>query len=92
MSNTPMIPVGWETCYTMAILCNGSQLIINADGTMSLEGSAKDAAMGIIKYVIQPKLVSGISSWELNHVLRIEFDGDFTISYLKDDKPEFLMN
>jgi hypothetical protein len=90
MANFPMgmIPVSWELDHATVIICNGSRLIIDEDGDVKVEGSVKNAALGLVKYVVQAEFSEGLISWELNHAVRIEReDGDFTIEYVKPKKP-----
>jgi len=88
MANFPMIPMTWNLDDTTVIICNGSRLIIDKDGAVKVEGSIKDAALGLIKYVIQEEFSNGVISWELNHAVRIEYeDGHFSIEYVKPNKP-----
>lgn len=88
MSNIPMIPLTLDLDNITVIICNGSRLLIDREGQIVIEGSVKDAALGIVKYVIQEEFSNGVISWELNHAVRIEYeDGEFTIDYIKPKKP-----
>jgi len=90
MANFPMgmIPVSWETDHKTTIICNGSRLIIGDKGDIKVEGAVKNAALGLVKCIIQGNFKDDLISWELNHAVRIERDGnDFTIEYLKPNKP-----
>lgn len=88
MANFPMIPMTLDLDNVTVIICNGSRLLIDKDGKIEVEGSVKDAALGIVKYVIQEEFSNGVISWELNHAIRIEYeDNEFTIEYVKPNKP-----
>jgi hypothetical protein len=91
MANFPMVhllyPMTWSIEDTTTIICNGSRLIIDNEGDIKVEGSVKDAALGLIKYVVEAEYSPGLISWELNKAIRIEFDNGFHIEYLKPNKP-----
>jgi hypothetical protein len=87
MSNIPMIPMTFAIDDYTVIINNGSRLTITKEGDMWIDGSVKDAALGIIKYIIEPEFSDGVISWELNNALRIEYDDQFTIEYIKPNKP-----
>lgn len=90
MANFPMIPMTLDLDNVTVIICNGSRLLIDKDGKMAIEGSIKDAALGLVKYVVQTEFSDGCLSIEINHSLRIEReDGDFFIEYIKPNKPDF---
>jgi len=87
MANFPMVPMNWDFKDAIIIICNGSRLIIEQHGELRVEGSIKDAALGLVKYVVEAQWAPGLISWELNKVIRIEFDNGFHIEYLKPNKP-----
>lgn len=88
MANFPMIPMTLSLDDHTVIIHNGSRLIIDNRGEVKVEGSVKDAALGLVKYVIQNEFSDGVISWELNHAVRIEHeDGQFYIEYVKPNKP-----
>lgn len=90
MANFPMISMNWDLDNSTLFLCNGSRLAIHRDGTMSLEGTTKDAAMALVKYVVQSDLVDQCISMTLNESIKIEAVGKtYELIYLKKDKPEF---
>lgn len=71
------------------IVHEGSSLYIDYLGNMELVGSVKNVAMGLLKYIIEEEWTSGMIRYELNHVLKVEYDNGFYISYMKDNKPYF---
>lgn len=90
MANFPMIPMTWNLDNTTIILCNGTRFAIHADGNMIIEGKVKDAALGLVKYVIQNEYVRGINSWQINNALFIDFDETgWTIGCLSPEEPPF---
>jgi len=90
MANFPMIPLTLDLDNATVILCNGSRLIINADGEIKVEGTIKDAALGLVKYVVQAEFSEGVVSWELNKALRIEReDGEYYLECITTKKPAF---
>ena len=90
MSNIPMISMNWDLDKQTLFLCNGSRLAICRDGTIMLDGTTKDAAMALVKYVIQSDLVDQCISMTLNESVKIEAVGKtYELTYLKKDKPEF---
>lgn len=62
---------------------------INANETIEIVGPIKDAALALAKHIMQHEYTKDIVSLEINKVLRIEFDKNFKISYLKEEKPPF---
>ena len=90
MANFPMVPMTLVFDDYTTIICNGSRFIITADGDMRVEGSIKDAALGLIKYVIQAEFNEGTVSWELNKALRIEReDGEYYLECITPKRPVF---
>jgi hypothetical protein len=56
---------------------------------MAIEGKVKDAALGLVKYVIQDD-VREVTSWQLNGALSIDFDSTgWTIGCLAPEEPPF---
>lgn len=62
---------------------------INADETIEIVGPIKDAALALAKHIMQHEYTKDIISLEINKVLRIEFDKNFKLSCLKEEKPPF---
>lgn len=93
MANFPIanfsIPSTWSIDNSTAILCNGSRLAIHADGSIVLEGNVKDAALGLIKYVVDREWVPGLLEIQINKTISIECEGDFKLCYIGKQKPEF---
>jgi hypothetical protein len=91
MSNIPMIPMTWNLDNTTMIIHNGTRFAIHTDGSMIIEGKVKDAALGLVKYVVQREYVRGVTSWVLNNSLLIDFDETgWTIGCLAPDgEPPF---
>lgn len=78
-----MIPMTLSYDDATVILCNGSRLTIDKYGNIKVEGSIKDVALGLVKYVVQPEFSEGVITWELNKALRIEQeDGKFYLEYV----------
>jgi hypothetical protein len=89
MSFTDLIPPGFYKGQTI-IIYEKSKLSIDSDGIMILEGTAKGIALGLLKYVIEEQWSPGMTSFELNHALRIECrDSQFHLFYMKENKPDF---
>jgi hypothetical protein len=92
MSNIPMsfqhlIPIAKDKTI---ITHQGSTLSIDSYGEMLLEGSSKIIALAIIKYVVEGEWSPGMTSFELNHALRIECeDNQFSLHYIKENRPDF---
>jgi len=84
-----IIPTTWNLDNTTAILCNGGRLIIRSDGEMALEGSVKDAALGLIKYVVDRQCVPGLQEIQINKGLSIHYENGLSIEYIGPKKPEF---
>lgn len=85
-----MIPMTWNLDDTTMIIHNGTRFAIHADGTMAIEGKIKDAALGLIKYIIQEEYVRGVTSWVLNNSLFIDFDETgWTIGCSSPEEPKF---
>lgn len=91
MANFPMIPMTLDMDNACVIICNGGRLIIGREGEVKVEGSIKDAALGLVKHVIQAEFNDGVISMDLNRTVRIErdLDGHFYIEYIKQNKPAF---
>lgn len=85
-----MIPMTWNLDNSTTIIHNDTKLAIHADGEMILEGNVKDAALGIVKYVVQREYVKGVQSWMINNTLFIDFDETgWTIGCLCPEEPKF---
>ena len=95
MSNIPMhasclMPPNWAAQNKTMIVYKDSLMSIHENGDICLDGSAKTMAMGLLKYIIEEQWSPGMTSFELNHALRIECeDNQFTLHYVKENRPEF---
>lgn len=90
MANFPMIPMTLALDDCTTIIHNGSRLVITGDGEMFVEGRIKDAAVGLVKYVIWREYTPGLVSFELNKAVRIDLDKGITLKWIGDKKePEF---
>lgn len=79
----------WTLDNCMIILHNGSRLYIYPSGPMVLEGNVKDAALGLVKYVVEKEYTPGLMHISFDDCLLIDFRDGCTISYTQENKPEF---
>lgn len=91
MANFPMgiIPVAWQPYNSTTIIHNGSRLAIHESGEMALDGNVKDAALGLVKYVVEREYFPGLVEIQLNKALSIDCENGFSLSYIGEKKPEF---
>lgn len=83
------IPYHWDTDNATIILHNGSRLAIHASGEMKLEGCIKDAALGLVKYVVEKEFRDGSNYILINRAISITKTEIFIIAYEGEQKPEF---
>lgn len=91
MANFPFFtnisPGNYGPTDTLTLMFHGdTELIVHAD-RLELIGNVKDAALALAKTVLEDG--SSATSW--NDVLRAVhgLEGQYTLEYLRDDKPDF---
>jgi hypothetical protein len=83
-------PINWTTYNTTTIDYNGTNFSINSNGEMIINGSIKDAVLGLIHYVIDKEYCNGITNWQINHALSIDFnESGWIIKSLGEHEPDF---
>lgn len=70
---------------------DNSTLIINATGEITIEGSIKAAAVTLHKFVSR-ECCNKTITFILNDAIKIDLENGFKLTYLKENKPDFLMN
>lgn len=92
MANSPGISYqipGYYGIPDATIIEHGdAQITINWDGKILIHGPVKDAAMALMKYVVDEGS-SGVVSMTHNNCLHIDYKDGINISYVgrEDDKP-----
>jgi hypothetical protein len=90
MANFPMIPMTHQLDNITLIIYNETKFSIDSEGGMKVEGSVKNAALGLIKYVVDTEFSEGVVSWELDKAIRIEReDGQFYLECITAKRPDF---
>jgi hypothetical protein len=90
MANFPMIPMTYQLDNVTLIIHNGTRFSIDSEGNMKVDGSVKDAAVGLIKYVVEAEFGGDVISWELNKAIRIEReDGQYYLECITAKRPTF---
>ena len=85
-----MIPMTLQLDIVTVIIHNGSRFSIDSEANMKIEGSVKDAALGLVKYVVEAEFGEDVVSWELNKAIRIEReDGQYYLECVAPNRPAF---
>lgn len=93
MANFPMasFPMNWSIDNTTFIVHKDTKFCVHANGDMSLEGSVKDAAYGVFKYVFEKEYAPGLVRIDLNNAITIHCEGHVHLTLFDKGKkaPEF---
>lgn len=81
------IPIDWDLNLVSVIHHNGSRIGFRADGEILLDGSLKDTAIALIKYVVDQEYVVGLNSIEINKCVKINVKENFALSYVGKKAP-----
>lgn len=91
MANFPMashrIPMNWSIDNTTFIIHKSAKFCVHNDGSMSLEGSVKDAAYALFKYVFEKEYAPGLCRIDLNEALTIYCENEVRLELYNKEKP-----
>lgn len=90
MANIPGkgIPYGGYAISQTEMRYDGSCLIVNATGEITIKGSIKAAAVALHKFV-SGECCNKTITFILNDAIKIDIENGFKLTYLKENKPDF---